>query len=56
MIRNPMFDWIAGASFALGGPMAFMLPQRIFLEMMTAGWSGTAATPEPARKTERTAV
>jgi hypothetical protein len=34
MIRNPVFDFVTGAMLAMGGPMALMLPQRIFLEML----------------------
>lgn len=55
MIRNPMFDLFAGAVLAMGGPMAFMLPQRIFLEMLTGGL-GPHHTPVPAEKSRRTAV
>jgi hypothetical protein len=41
MIRHPMLDFYTGALLAMGGPMALMLPQRIFMEMM----SGAAALP-----------
>jgi hypothetical protein len=34
MIRNPVFDFVTGAMLAMGGPMALVLPQRIFLEML----------------------
>jgi hypothetical protein len=34
MIRHPVFDFVTGAMLAMGGPMALMLPQRIFFEML----------------------
>jgi len=37
MYRHPMLDIFTGAVFAMGGPMAMMLPQRIFLEMLASG-------------------
>jgi hypothetical protein len=45
--RNPFLDIYAGALFALGGPMALMLPQRIFIAMLTAD-------PDPAPTAVRT--
>jgi hypothetical protein len=35
IIRNPILDFYTGALLALGGPMSLMLPQRLFLAMMT---------------------
>lgn len=55
MIRNPMLDLFTGAAIAMGGPMAFMLPQRIFFEMLTGGLR-PHNTPVPAEKSRRTAV
>jgi hypothetical protein len=55
MIRNPMFDLFTGASLALGGPLAFMLPQRLFLEMVT-GTMMPHNTPAPAERSRKTAV
>ena len=55
MIRHPFFDFFTGAALAMGGPMAFMLPQRIFFEMLTAGM-GQHHEPAPAEKSRRTAV
>jgi hypothetical protein len=37
MYRHPMLDFFTGAIIAMGGPMAMMLPQRIFLEMLAQG-------------------
>jgi hypothetical protein len=37
MYRHPMLDIFTGAVIAMGGPMAMMLPQRIFLEMLASG-------------------
>ncbi len=55
MIRNPMLDLFAGAAMAMGGPMAFMLPQRIFFEVMTGGLRPHQPSV-PAEKSSRTAV
>lgn len=56
MYRNPFFDAYAGAMLALGGPMAFLLPQRIALAMMMpeplavpTGSPHQAERPEPRR-------
>jgi hypothetical protein len=32
--RHPLLDFYMGALLALGGPMALMLPQRLWIEMM----------------------
>jgi hypothetical protein len=55
MIRHPMLDFFTGATLALGGPLAFMLPQRIFLEMMSGGMM-LQPRPVPVEKSRRTAV
>lgn len=55
MIRHPMLDFFTGAALAMGGPMAFMLPQRIFIEMLTAGF-GPHREPVPAEQSRRTAI
>lgn len=55
MIRHPMLDFFTGAALAMGGPMAFMLPQRIFMEMLSAGL-GPHHQPVPAEKSRRTPV
>ena len=55
MIRHPVLDIFTGAALAMGGPMAFMLPQRIFIQMLTAGM-GPHHDPAPAEKSTRTAV
>jgi hypothetical protein len=49
MYRNPFFDAYAGAMLALGGPMAFLLPQRIAVAMLTL----QHARPEPAEARDR---
>ncbi len=54
MIRHPMLDLFTGAALAMGGLMAFMLPQRIFMEMLTGSLMPKA--PPPVEKSRRTAV
>lgn len=55
MIRHPVLDFFTGAALALGGPMAFMLPQRIFIEMISAGMTPDPKPLSPARS-RRTGV
>jgi hypothetical protein len=54
MIRHPMLDMFTGAAIAMGGPVAFMLPQRIFFAMMTGCLEDPK--PVPAERSRRTAV
>lgn len=35
MYRNPFTDALTGMMLALGGPLGLLLPQRIFLSMLT---------------------
>jgi hypothetical protein len=59
MLRNPMLDMFTGAVIAMGGPMAMMLPQRIFFEMLSGGAMlqgpqgpvGDASTPSGGGRT-----
>lgn len=46
MYRNPFFDAYLGAAAALGGPLAFLLPQRIALEMLRP----VSPAPRPERE------
>jgi hypothetical protein len=48
MIRNPVLDFYAGALLALGAPMALLLPQRLFLAMLTPE-AGPRAAPRVGR-------
>jgi hypothetical protein len=61
MYRHPMLDIFTGAVIAMGGPMAMMLPQRIFLEMLASGpmmlYTHTTSTDGPTPEgSGRTAV
>jgi hypothetical protein len=55
MCRHPIFDLVTGMTLALGGPLALMLPQRLFLEMISGGFL-PRDEPAPAEESRRTAV